>query len=384
MNRALRILVTLTVMVCSWLSGFAAAQALEYKTLTTDDGYRFIVIQGEFLPDEQLGGFVDLVTTQEAAFVMFDSPGGSVVSAMALGREIRRLKLATIQPRAADCASACALAFLGGTFRYADAGAIGVHQNWFNADSGIDTGTAVTTVQSLIAMTMAYIKEMDADPDLLQLALSYDSTDMRYLSSSEMRKYRVTNADDEASITRLSSSQSPDVAAPEPAMTAVPQSLLAIPEARTGQIRHPSGAAMLKSRPDEKAADLLQMPNGRLVRIDGKTGQWYRLKTSKGVGYLHEAWVRIDQFENTSPFDSRYIQIKSFRNTATAETYVRSSALNLTAYLAANGWIAITLADPVDIGSGAALLRGLKADGTIPPDSFMTYGNTYVRQVCCR
>ncbi|RUM99166.1 hypothetical protein EET67_03070, partial [Pseudaminobacter arsenicus] len=30
-----------------------------------------------------------------------------------------------------------------------------------------------------------------------------------------------------------------------------------------------------------------------------------------------------------------------------------------------------------------ALVKTLKASGSIPDDAFMTYGNTYVRKVCC-
>ncbi len=49
--------------------------------------------------------------------ITFNSNGGNVVSAMAYGRMIRSLGLAAFQLRAAQCASACTLAFLGGVIR---------------------------------------------------------------------------------------------------------------------------------------------------------------------------------------------------------------------------------------------------------------------------
>ncbi len=40
---------------------------------------------------------------------------------------------------------------------------------------------------------MSYMSEMGVDPKLMELALSYDRSDMRYLSASEMAELRVTN-----------------------------------------------------------------------------------------------------------------------------------------------------------------------------------------------
>ena len=48
--------------------------------------------------------------------VRLNSPGGSLVSGIALGQEIRRLRFATLVAKDDMCASACALMFLGGTF----------------------------------------------------------------------------------------------------------------------------------------------------------------------------------------------------------------------------------------------------------------------------
>jgi len=40
---------------------------------------------------------------------------------------------------------------------------------------------------------MSYMTEMGVDPKLMEVALSYDKADMRYLSASEMADLRVTN-----------------------------------------------------------------------------------------------------------------------------------------------------------------------------------------------
>jgi hypothetical protein len=51
--------------------------------------------------------------------VQFDSPGGSLIEGIEIGNIIRDARLETIVARGSQCASACALAFLGGTRRYA-------------------------------------------------------------------------------------------------------------------------------------------------------------------------------------------------------------------------------------------------------------------------
>src|SRR5690606_7022182 len=119
------------------------------------------------------------------------SPGGNIAKAMELGRLIRRLGLTTIQMRAMECTSACSLAFFGGTTREAEPGAIGVHKSSFSGDLPVDAEDAVSAVQQMTAEIVTYMIEMGIDPGLLQVSLQYDSHDIRYLSLSEMQKYRI-------------------------------------------------------------------------------------------------------------------------------------------------------------------------------------------------
>jgi hypothetical protein len=91
--------------------------------------------------------------------------------------------------------SACALAFVGGVERYADPGAIGVHKTYFDQGAPLDTAAAVSAIQELTADTLEYLSEMGVDPALLELSMRYESTDVRYLSGSEMAEFGVTTAD---------------------------------------------------------------------------------------------------------------------------------------------------------------------------------------------
>ncbi len=62
--------------------------------------------------------FAKLVDGMDHAVVVLNSPGGNLVAGLAIGRLVRLRAFATAVPDDALCASACALAWLGGTKRY--------------------------------------------------------------------------------------------------------------------------------------------------------------------------------------------------------------------------------------------------------------------------
>lgn len=177
------------------LEGFAPANAaLDFTAERLNAASSFLVVSGEFEDSDDLSRFSEMLRQSDIRVVTFDSGGGNVLKAIELGRLIRQYKLDTVQLRKFECASACALAFFGGQSRFAEPGSIGVHQASF-ADSSVgDVGAAVSTVQQLTAVEIAYINEMGVDARVLQVALQYGPDDIRYLSSSEMKTYRVVTA----------------------------------------------------------------------------------------------------------------------------------------------------------------------------------------------
>ncbi|MCV0395904.1 MAG: SH3 domain-containing protein [Rhizobiaceae bacterium] len=366
------------------LSGLLAAAplpaaAVEVTPIKTSEGASYLLISGEFVAGERPSELIALASSANPLAVTFDSPGGSVEAAMRYGRAIRALGLLTIQPRSSECSSACALAFLGGQARFAESGAIGVHRNSFSEGIQMSADEAVVATQLVMAATMQYIEEMGANPSLLQVAMQYDSADMRYLSLSEMSHFRVITADDEPA----KPPASPPVASvppTPPSQAAAPR--FEIPTARSGRVRHPKGNVVMRSAPGEQGKGIATFSNGESVAITGSNGRWYQVATSKGRGFMHDTWILVDQFDSGS-FHARHIQIKSLGTYAEAESYVRSHPLRVAAYLATNGWFAITLEDTFDAATGAALLKSLKSQGQVPDDSYMSYGNTYVRKVCC-
>ncbi|MBN9242139.1 MAG: hypothetical protein J0I98_05040 [Mesorhizobium sp.] len=178
---------------------------LTYTPFTTDQGLHVLVVSGEFTPDDQIQQFAAAVAANSSTVVTFDSGGGTVTTAMALGRMIRLLGLNTMQVRQLECASACSLAFLGGVSRIAAPGSIGVHRTSFAPDSTVGRDEAVASVQELTAEVISYLSEMGVNAELLNFALRYDRSDIRYLSASEMADLKVTTS--QMAVAELPSSQ---------------------------------------------------------------------------------------------------------------------------------------------------------------------------------
>ncbi|MGO7153188.1 hypothetical protein [Rhizobium leguminosarum] len=181
----------LFVFLASLFAGPSYA-AITYERMTLPGDMRALVVSGEFEISDDPVAFAGEVAQLKPAFITFRSVGGNVTSAMKIGRMIRALGISTLQIRSAECASACALAFVGGVRRSAEAGSIGVHQASFSDDTALDSKTAVTAVQAMTGEIIGYLTEMGVSPQLLQLSLSVESSDMRYLTSSEMANWGVT------------------------------------------------------------------------------------------------------------------------------------------------------------------------------------------------
>lgn len=130
--------------------------------------------------------------------VAFNSPGGSVVDAMEIGRAIEEGGFATSVAAGALCASSCPLAFAGGRERHATpASAIGIHQVFAVATAGAPAAgaaaanNAVSDVQLVTADVTRYLTAMGVDPALWIHALETPPNQLYYLSPEELTTYRL-------------------------------------------------------------------------------------------------------------------------------------------------------------------------------------------------
>ncbi|WP_245496964.1 hypothetical protein [Rhizobium ruizarguesonis] len=348
---------------------------------STDTGSRFVIVSGSFDHEDDLSKFEDLVAGEHPTAVGFNSPGGSVVKALELGRLIRSAGLSTLQVRQSECASACSLAFMGGVNRFAEPGSIGVHKSSFSDSEGVPVADAVSEIQQLTAEIIGYMTEMGVDPGLLQLAFSYNSDDIRYLSGSEMSRYKLTTSatpDAPAARVEIPNSEPP----PTPREQGRVVASLEVPVARSGTVRYPKGEAALKKAADPDSKSVALVRNGTPVAVDQVLGDWYAVTVGRQTGYMHYTWVRVDQFDEDAG-DRRYVQVKSLSSLPAAESFIKSSPVPLVAHLTAKNWFAITLKDTYAEQEAKDVANALKAHGLIAMDSIVTLGNTYVRKVCC-
>ncbi|WP_439273093.1 SH3 domain-containing protein [Pseudochrobactrum sp. HB0163] len=379
------------LLIISFIITSSSAQAnLQYESLSENGLPTVLLIKGTFEHNDDLSFFLKAVQKQNTEIIIFNSSGGNVYKAIELGKIIRTLKLHTIQLRGMECSSACSLAFLGGVIRFAEAGSIGVHKSSFINASGMDANTAISNIQKITADIMGYMTEMGVDANLLQLALQYDSNDMRYLSLREMESFNViTTQQTERPSSLPQIAATPSTTANTSSMYSTPPQTnhkpayspnLSIPAARSGIIHHPKKKAAIKFDPDNKSRTLIELRNGATVYLQPYDKQWYKVVYGDYMGYMHHSWVHVDQYELPKS-EKRYIQISSFDNYADALEYINKSNLNLDIYLSTNGWLAVTLSETFSHSDAIKVLNNLKSRRIIPQDSRFSYGNTYVRKL---
>ena len=175
------------------------------------------------------------------ATVVLNSDGGSVHGAIALGRELRKLKLATTvgtlvdlpadnedRPRAklssqADCESMCAFVLLGGVSRSVPAESrVMVHQIWLGDRREDPTAAGYSAedlvlVQRDIGRLARYTADMGASADLLEVALRIPPWEpMHALTRDELRLTKLTTEDVDPPAAAATVAGSP-VSVPQPA-----------------------------------------------------------------------------------------------------------------------------------------------------------------------
>lgn len=132
--------------------------------------------------------------------VYLDSPGGDFLTGIELGQLLRSRGAWTHigkrvpgseTPGPGECYSACAMAYLGGFYRFSTKGSIyGVHRTWkegASTDSDLDVGQIISAASS------AYIREMGVDGGLLDRIVRSGKNEVYVLSDAEQKALRVTN-----------------------------------------------------------------------------------------------------------------------------------------------------------------------------------------------
>jgi len=118
-----------------------------------------------------------------------DSPGGSVLEAMELGRLVRSLYLPLNVNEGQHCLSACFLVFVAAVDRHA-AGPdkLGVHRAFFSPEavSNLDLAVLDKEQRALRGQMRSYLDEMEVPAAIQDRMQAYASSEVLWLSPSEV------------------------------------------------------------------------------------------------------------------------------------------------------------------------------------------------------
>jgi hypothetical protein len=122
--------------------------------------------------------------------VYLSSPGGDLYEGMRLGRFFRKNRIKTVIEGGAMCASACAIAFLGGRDRNGKrwmssttTSKLGFHA-FRNGDGTKHADT--DKIQRIVADVLMYAQEVRAPSDILQANFGTSAADMYWLRQNEL------------------------------------------------------------------------------------------------------------------------------------------------------------------------------------------------------
>lgn len=170
----------LTVFIASLaMSGQAVAADIRKLTAGPHDKGDIIIVSGELsLGDEER--FKSIAMQTPRAIVVFDSPGGNLNAGLEIGRAIRLSRFLTLAPDGAICASACALAWLGGQGIFmADTAKVGFHAAYSKADPLLaPTGPGN-------ALVGAYLNQLGLTQSAIVYITMASPTSMTWLSPAD-------------------------------------------------------------------------------------------------------------------------------------------------------------------------------------------------------
>jgi hypothetical protein len=154
-----------------------SAATIDIQTTDIDgEPVSFIIVEGQLEAGDEIR-FADLAIRLPAGAVLFSSPGGDLHAGIEIGKAIRLKGFATMAVEPYGCASACALAWLGGMTRFMGADyAIGFHAVYL-AD---DPGRLADSVGN--ALVGAYLNQLGMTPQAIAYMTEVQPQGMRWMS----------------------------------------------------------------------------------------------------------------------------------------------------------------------------------------------------------
>ncbi|MBX9773858.1 MAG: hypothetical protein K2Y71_05545 [Xanthobacteraceae bacterium] len=168
----------------------ATANAATITVSHVGNGSALIVVEGDFEPGDvdAFRAKVAALTTPRAA-VAFRSDGGSLVAGIRIGTLIREKKFSTIIPDHGSCASACGLAWLGGTKRFMGEGAsVGFHAAYILKSYGPVESSSGNAILG------AYLNQLGMSEEAILYITQAAPTSIQWMNMDDAGKYGIAVA----------------------------------------------------------------------------------------------------------------------------------------------------------------------------------------------
>jgi hypothetical protein len=130
--------------------------------------------------------------------IKLDSPGGSVTAAIAIGKLLRKYRMAAVVEPNTICASACVLVYAGAVVRlgYNRKALIGIHQPYFMVPSErVEPAAVREAYTTMLTSIRGYLAEMNVSQQLADEMLRIPPSGVRYLSGKEQEKFGLSVID---------------------------------------------------------------------------------------------------------------------------------------------------------------------------------------------
>ncbi len=162
------------------------AGAAEIKTLTMRDGTAAITLEGE-IKLEDGARFAQAASGADGGLVIFASPGGNLLAGLRIGQFIRLHEFRTLVPDGQRCASACALAWLGGTRRFMQpSGQVGFHAAYIREANGEARETGAGN-----ALVGAYLSRLGLEDEAILYIENAHPDQITWLRDGDARRVGI-------------------------------------------------------------------------------------------------------------------------------------------------------------------------------------------------
>jgi hypothetical protein len=173
-----------------WLLALPVAQAADIVVKPLEGGATLIAIDGEL----ELSDIDSFRAKAEPlpvgrTTVEFRSKGGRLLAGIRIGAQIRAKRFNTVVPDGAQCASACALAWLGGTRRFVgEASSVGFHTAYILKTAGpAESGPGN-------AILGAYLNQIGLSEEAILYITHAAPTSVQWMSLEEAAEYGIVVA----------------------------------------------------------------------------------------------------------------------------------------------------------------------------------------------